>query len=194
MLFPRDSLSALDLGAFGTIKDEERKEWHTHKLHITEEQCAKFGVLSLSSIRSVKGPDGHVNADAKTTKISRIGLKTIDDGDVSKQLQLPRRSENLSRVRGSTWTSGCTHIPKASHTHLCNNKTIPSPKFPAIHLQRVRSHDRTWGDGPLLFIPSLCRCNLCHWPSYRHSPCRLGKDQARGHTVHAALGHGAEHA
>ncbi len=143
MLFPRDSLSALDLGAFGTIEDEERKEWRAHKLRTTEEQCAKFGVLSLSSTRSMKGPDGRINANAKTAKIGRIGLESIDDGDVSKRLQLPRRSENLSRVRGSTWTSGCTHIPKASHTHLCNNKTIPSPKFPAIHLRRIRSHDRT---------------------------------------------------
>ncbi len=194
MLFPQDSLSTLDLGAFGTIEDEERKEWHTHKLCTMEEQCAKFRVLSLSSIHSVKGPDGCVNADVKTVKIGRIGLETIDDGDVSKRPQLLRRSENLSCVRGSTWTSGCTHVPKASHTHLCNNKTIPSPKFPTICLRCVRSHDRTQGDGPLLFNPSLCRCNLCRWLSYQHSPCRLGKDQARGHTVHAALGHGAERA
>ncbi len=60
----------------------------------------------------VKEPDGRVDADAKTAKIGRIGLETIDDGNVGKRAQFPGRSENLSSVRGSTWMGGLYLRPK----------------------------------------------------------------------------------
>lgn len=90
----------LDLGAFGAIEDEEREEWCPYKLCTAKEQCAKFRVLSLSSMCSMKEPDGCINADPKTMKMCRIGLKTINNGNVSKGPQFPRRLENLGCVRG----------------------------------------------------------------------------------------------
>jgi hypothetical protein len=102
VLFLGDSLSTLDLGAFGTIEDEKREEWCARKPSAAEKECAKLRVLSLSSMHSMKEPDGCINANAKTMKIGRIGLKTINNSNVSKRPQIPRRSENLSCVRGST--------------------------------------------------------------------------------------------
>ena len=84
MLFSRDSLPALDLGPFGAVEYEERKEWCTHKLRTTEEQCAKLGVFALSPMRGMKEPNGRVDADAETAEVGRISLEAINDGDVSK--------------------------------------------------------------------------------------------------------------
>jgi hypothetical protein len=50
---------------------------------------------------SVKEPDRRVDADAETSKIGRIGLEAIDDGDVGERSQGSGRSEDLRCVRGS---------------------------------------------------------------------------------------------
>jgi hypothetical protein len=57
-------------------------------------------------MHGVKKPDGGINANAKTAKIGRIGLETINDGNVGERPQFPGRSENLGCVRESTWLRG----------------------------------------------------------------------------------------
>jgi hypothetical protein len=104
VLLTGDSLPTFDPWTLWTIEDKEREEWSTHKLRTTEEQGAKLRVLTPSSMRSMKEPNGCINANAKSTKFGRICFKTINDSNVSERSQGPRWSEDLPVrcVRGST--------------------------------------------------------------------------------------------
>jgi hypothetical protein len=95
VLFPRDSLPTLDLGALGTVKDEEGEKRCAHETRTTKEQSPQFRILAFSSVGGVKKPDGCIDANAKTPKVGRIPLESVDDSEVGERSQFPRGSKDL---------------------------------------------------------------------------------------------------
>lgn len=95
MLFPRDSLATLDLGALGTVEDKEREKWCMHKAGATKKQGSQFGILAFSSVSGVKKPDGGIDSNAETPEIGRVRLETVNDGEVCERSQFTSWSKNL---------------------------------------------------------------------------------------------------
>jgi hypothetical protein len=57
VLFSRDFLPTFNLRALGTVKDEEWEKRCVHESCTAEKQGAKFRILALSSVGSMKEPD-----------------------------------------------------------------------------------------------------------------------------------------
>ena len=95
MLLPRDSLAALDLGALGTVEDKEREKRSVHETCATKKQGSQFGILAFSSVSGVKEPDGGIDSNAKTPKIGRVSLESVNDCEVCERSQFSGRSKDL---------------------------------------------------------------------------------------------------
>jgi hypothetical protein len=98
MLFPRDSLATLDLGALGAVEDKEREKGSVHETGATKKQGPQLGILALSPVGGMKEPDGGIDSDAKTPEIGRVQLESIDDSEVCERSQLTRGSKDLREI------------------------------------------------------------------------------------------------
>jgi len=119
VLFPRDPLPALDLGALRTVKNEEGKKGCAHEPCTTKEECSQFRILSLSSVRCMEEPDGCIDAHAKTSEIGMIALESVHDCYVGERSQFPRGSKNLINVKDGSHpkVQKVTYIPEPGYTH-----------------------------------------------------------------------------
>jgi hypothetical protein len=95
VLFPGDFLPALELGALGPVEDEDGEKRGTREPCTTKEQSSQFRVLALSPVRGMKEPNGCIDANAQASKVGRIALETVHNGDVGEGSQFPRGSEDL---------------------------------------------------------------------------------------------------
>lgn len=98
MLFPRDSLATLDLGALGAVEDEEREKGGVHEAGATKKQGSQLGILALSPVGGMKEPDGGIDSNTKTSEIGRVQLESVNNGEVCERSQLTRRSKDLREI------------------------------------------------------------------------------------------------
>ena len=82
MFFPGNSLATFDLGALGTVKDEEGEKWSAHEAGATKKQSPQFRILAFSSISGMEEPDGGIDSKAKAPEIGRVSLESVNDSEV----------------------------------------------------------------------------------------------------------------
>jgi len=95
MLFSRDSLATLDLGALGAVEDKEREKGSVHEAGATKKQGSQFGIFAFSSVSGMKKPDGGIDSNAETPEIGRVRLETVNDCEVCERSQFTSWSKNL---------------------------------------------------------------------------------------------------
>ena len=124
MVLATDAFSSLDLGALGTIEDEEGEKGHGHEASAAEEEGAEFWILALAAIGGVVEPDAGINTNAEATLSVRVGLEAVLDGEMSERTDFTGRAEDLcGRVRSDISSAvnvrreARAHIPKTWNTH-----------------------------------------------------------------------------
>ena len=122
-----DLFATFEIGAFRTIKNEQRQERRPHQSSTAEKECAQYGIFAFLAVFRMEEPYACVYAYPKTAKPPGISQKPFGEGQFGHGPRFRRRLQNLVVFQQTYLASTPSLTPQSPATPMssarCNATT-----------------------------------------------------------------------